>query len=92
LVNHYSSIIPYEELHPFPTTTCQPFGIILPAAATIIFQEVDSPFNMADVKIAARGPKRKKITWARWHPPEILKSGGKPVLTELFLHIHELLE
>jgi len=47
---------------------------------------------MADVKIAARGPKNKKISWARWHPLEILKSGGKPVRTALFLHIYELLE
>jgi len=39
---------------------------------------------MVDVKLTIRGLKNKKSPWQDGIPPEILKNGGKPLLTVLF--------
>ena len=49
-----------------------------------VLQELDNPFTMEDVKLAIRGLKNKKSPGQDGISPEILKNGGKPLLTVLF--------
>jgi len=49
-----------------------------------VLQKPDSPFTIEDVKLAIRGLMNKKIPGQDGIHAEILKSGGKPLLTALF--------
>jgi len=56
-----------------------------------VFQELDNPFTMEDMKIATRRLKSTKSPGQDGIPSKILENGGKPLLTVLF-RIFEMLE
>jgi len=70
-------------LHLFPTISCQLFGIIQPATATCP-SRTGQPFHHGRCETCNQRSQEQETSWARWHPPEILKNGGKPLLTVLF--------
>ena len=43
-----------------------------------------TPFHHGRCETCNQRSQEQEISWARWHPPEILKHGGKPLLTVLF--------
>ena len=57
-----------------------------------VLQELDNPFTMEGVKLAIRGIKNNKISWARWHSPRDFEKWWQTSANGVFPHIHDVLE